>query len=222
MEARDLRVSDAEREHVGEVLQRAVGQGMLSLGEFTERMDTVLASKTRGDLNAVLVDLPGVSLDTEMVRQTDPSYPPSQAPMQQQPPAAQPFHHTVMGHGSPPNVIRGRMSGLSRAGTWHVPPVIKLDTRMCSVTLDFTKAVMSTQAVHIDVDDYASSISLVVPAEATVDLNGIETIGSNATSRVKSGPPYGPLHLVLRGKIRFGSVTAKYPFGTSFRRMLGQ
>ena len=57
---RDLRVSDAEREHVGQLLQRAVGLGMLSLGEFTERMDTALAAKTRGELNAVLVDLPGM------------------------------------------------------------------------------------------------------------------------------------------------------------------
>ena len=62
MEARDLRVSDAEREHVGQLLQRAVGQGMLSLGEFTERMDTALASKTRGELNSVLADLPGMQI----------------------------------------------------------------------------------------------------------------------------------------------------------------
>src|SRR5947209_3005715 len=59
---RDLRVSDTEREHVGALLQRAVGLGMLSLGEFTERMDTALAAKTRGELNAVLVDLPGIRL----------------------------------------------------------------------------------------------------------------------------------------------------------------
>ncbi len=45
------------------LLQRAVGQGMLSLGEFTERMDTALAAKTRGELNAVLVDLPGMQID---------------------------------------------------------------------------------------------------------------------------------------------------------------
>ncbi|MGY2063205.1 DUF1707 SHOCT-like domain-containing protein, partial [Nocardia gipuzkoensis] len=57
---RELRVSDIEREHVGALLQRAVGLGMLSLGEFTERMDTALAAKTRGELNAVLVDLPGI------------------------------------------------------------------------------------------------------------------------------------------------------------------
>lgn len=212
MEDRNLRVSDAEREHVGELLQRAVGQGMLSLGEFTERMDTVLASKTRGDLNAVIVDLPGITLNGDLVAQTTTAAQP----------IANPATHQVHSYGGPDNLIRGRMSGVTRSGAWNVPPVINVDTRMCSVTLDFTKAIMSTQVVHIDVDDYASSISLVVPDEATVDLNGIETIGSNATSRVKSGPPYGRLHVVVRGKMRFGNVTAKYPFGSSIRKMLGQ
>jgi hypothetical protein len=59
---RELRVSDAEREHVGELLQRAVGQGRLTVAEFTERLDLAMAARTRGELNAVLVDLPGFTL----------------------------------------------------------------------------------------------------------------------------------------------------------------
>ncbi|HEY2764305.1 MAG TPA: DUF1707 domain-containing protein [Pseudonocardiaceae bacterium] len=62
VEPRDLRVSDAEREHVGELLQRAVGQGRLTVAEFGERMDAAMAARTRGELNAVLVDLPGFTL----------------------------------------------------------------------------------------------------------------------------------------------------------------
>ncbi|HEY6423673.1 MAG TPA: DUF1707 domain-containing protein [Pseudonocardiaceae bacterium] len=62
VESRDLRVSDAEREHVGELLQRAVGQGRLTVDEFTERMEAAMTARTRGQLNAVLVDLPGFAL----------------------------------------------------------------------------------------------------------------------------------------------------------------
>lgn len=62
VEPRDLRVSDVEREHVGELLQRAVGQGRLTIAEFTERMDAAMAARTRGELNAVLIDLPGFVL----------------------------------------------------------------------------------------------------------------------------------------------------------------
>lgn len=54
----DLRASDGEREYVIDLLQRAVGQGMLDLDEFGERTDIALAAKTRADLNRVLLDLP--------------------------------------------------------------------------------------------------------------------------------------------------------------------
>ncbi|WP_406601488.1 DUF1707 SHOCT-like domain-containing protein [Lentzea miocenica] len=57
---RELRVSDAEREHVVSLLNKAVGRGMISLDEFTARTDTALAAVTRADLNAVLLDLPGM------------------------------------------------------------------------------------------------------------------------------------------------------------------
>ncbi|NUT96516.1 MAG: DUF1707 domain-containing protein, partial [Saccharothrix sp.] len=51
---RQWRVSDAEREHVVGVLQKAIGRGLITLDEFTERADTALAAKTREQLNTVL------------------------------------------------------------------------------------------------------------------------------------------------------------------------
>jgi hypothetical protein len=57
---RELRVSDAEREHVVSLLNKAVGRGMINLDEFTTRTDTALAAVTRADLNGVLLDLPGM------------------------------------------------------------------------------------------------------------------------------------------------------------------
>ncbi|WP_245777502.1 DUF1707 SHOCT-like domain-containing protein [Lentzea xinjiangensis] len=53
-------MSDAEREHVVSLLNKAVGRGMLTLDEFTTRTDTALGAVTRADLNAVLLDLPGM------------------------------------------------------------------------------------------------------------------------------------------------------------------
>ncbi|HYS41922.1 MAG TPA: DUF1707 domain-containing protein, partial [Pseudonocardiaceae bacterium] len=52
-----MRVSDAERQHVADLLQKAVGRGLITLDEFTERTDRALAARTRGELNGVLVDL---------------------------------------------------------------------------------------------------------------------------------------------------------------------
>ncbi len=200
-------MSDAEREHVGQLLQRAVGQGMLSLGEFTERMDTALAAKTRGELNIVLADLPGIRLVGD------------HAPRPPQVPPPRPRPAFVAGS---PDVVRGRMSSVVRRGPWHVPPTLFLSSRLSSVTLDFSDAIMSTQVVEVRVDDFCSSVTLIVPAEATVDLNALELVGASATNKVRTGPPMGPLHIVVRGRIRFGSVNAKHPFGTGWRKMFGQ
>ena len=211
---RNLRVSDAEREHVGGLLQRAVGQGMLSLGEFTERMDSVLAAKTRGELNAVLVDLPGMTLQ---------GGPPQQAG----PPAAIPSDALTSAPGFPaatdgaPVDIRATMSTVTRSGTWTAPSAIRVASKMATVTLDFSSAVLTSREVRIDVDDYCSTITVVVPEGASVDLDGVDTMGGSATNKVRSRPVEGGLHVVVRGRIRFGSVTAKHPFGTSIKRMFG-
>ncbi|MPY82642.1 MAG: DUF1707 domain-containing protein [Actinophytocola sp.] len=60
VDPRDLRVSDTEREHVVNLLQRAIGRGLIDLDEFTERTDIAYNAMTRGQLNVVLADLPGL------------------------------------------------------------------------------------------------------------------------------------------------------------------
>jgi len=244
---RDLRVSDAEREHVGQLLQRAVGLGMLSLGEFTERMDTALASKTRGELNSVLIDLPGIRLAGRP--ESAPggfggganTHGPQRPGAFPGPAFAGPAFH---GHGfhspggradyrapsstrpefandSSSNVIRCRMSEVTRRGRWTVPPRLHLENWVASATLDFTEAVMTTQVVEIFVDDFCSSLDLVVPSEATVDLDGLELTAASAKNKVGAGPPLGPLHLVVRGRVRFGSVVAKRPLMDHWRKLIG-
>ncbi|MGY1701202.1 DUF1707 SHOCT-like domain-containing protein [Geodermatophilus sp. SYSU D00766] len=54
----DLRVSDVERRAVQDRLHRAVGAGQLDLHEFDERLQTVWAARTRGELQQVTRDLP--------------------------------------------------------------------------------------------------------------------------------------------------------------------
>ena len=67
MDSRDFRVGDADREHVAGLLQQAVGEGKLTLDEFSDRMDLALAARTRGELSEVLVDLPGMQPATAVL-----------------------------------------------------------------------------------------------------------------------------------------------------------
>ena len=53
-----LRVGDAERERVADLLAEHHAVGRLTLAELDERLSTTLAARTRDDLVAPLADLP--------------------------------------------------------------------------------------------------------------------------------------------------------------------
>jgi hypothetical protein len=117
-----------------------------------------------------------------------------------------------------PERLRGRMSTVSRRGQWTVPPRLALNTRICDTTLDFSNATLQSATVLLDIDDYCSTTNLILPDGATADLNGVETFAGSTTVKVPHGPSSERLHLVVRGRVRFGSVTARYSFGSAFRR----
>ena len=54
-----LRASDADREQIAEQLRHAAGEGRLDPEELEERLETVFSARTYGELDAVVVDLPG-------------------------------------------------------------------------------------------------------------------------------------------------------------------
>ncbi len=53
-----LRVSDADRSEVSELLSRHFSDGRLDSAEFDARLDRTVKAKTRSELRAVLADLP--------------------------------------------------------------------------------------------------------------------------------------------------------------------
>jgi hypothetical protein len=53
-----MRVGDAEREAAAAELREHYASGRLTLDELNERVDKVFAATTRGDLNALMTDLP--------------------------------------------------------------------------------------------------------------------------------------------------------------------
>jgi len=53
-----MRVSDADRHDVAEVLRQAAGEGRLDLAELDERLEATYAAKTYADLVPITADLP--------------------------------------------------------------------------------------------------------------------------------------------------------------------
>ncbi len=54
----NIRISDADREHVVEQLREHYAEGRLTSDELDERVTATLSAKTYGDLRAVMTDLP--------------------------------------------------------------------------------------------------------------------------------------------------------------------
>ncbi len=69
---------------------------------------------------------------------------------------------------------------------------------------------MQTQVVHLTVDDFCGSVTLVLPDQGDGrSQRHRHRRRVRCRTSVRTGPPYGPLHLVVRGRVRFGSITAR-------------
>ena len=169
---------------------------MITLDEFSDRMDAALAARTRGELSDIVADLPGTHVDVHSA-------------------------HVPLPAASAALPIKVTMSSIHRSGNWRVPERLALRTRFSDVRLDLTQAEIGTPVVTVDVDDVCSSTDIVVPDDFTVDINGLRCLGSSANSRASTAPPTGRVHVIVRGNVRFGSLTVKHPFGSRLRKMWG-
>lgn len=190
---RNLRVSDAEREHVVELLQKAIGRGMLDLDEFSERTDTAFAARTRGELNAVLVDLPGLVHDDFPQRSSMPS--------------------TAPGAPSADRVeLRGQGSTLVRKGHWVVPPELFVTNNYGTTKLDFCAAEIPGQVVHIELDVKWGTVDITVPEQAAVDLNGLtEVKWSTISEKTRSTGISGIPRFVISGRLLGTTLKLRHP-----------
>jgi hypothetical protein len=205
--ARFLRVSDAEREHVVGLLQRATGSGLLDLDEFTRRVDAALAARTRGDLNAVLLDLPGL---------THPQRP-AQVPVPARPPVHRPT--PVVTETGTGDEIRSMLGSVTRRGVWDVPAHLVVRSTLGAAELDFTEARIPHEVVDIELEVVAGSVELRLPAGARVEHGDLQATLSSVENRLRSRPdaPEGPLFRI-RGSVRAGSVEIHPPRRTSWWR----
>ncbi|HEY7592610.1 MAG TPA: DUF1707 domain-containing protein [Actinophytocola sp.] len=197
IDPRELRVSDAERAHVVDVLQKAIGRGLLSLDEFTERTDTALAAKTRGELNAVVVDLPGVTHE-------DPNSPVREKAVE----------------------LRANMSAIKRDGQWTVPRELIIRNRMGSTDLDFSEARIAYDEVRIMLNVSGGTVKLLLPERSSVDTAQVRVTAGSIKDKVGPGggqPRFvvagtltaGSLQLRRASYVRIGSLLFRSPWKIS-------
>ena len=188
VDPRELRVSDAEREHVVELLNRAVGHGMLTLDEFSQRTEAALRAGTRAELNAVLIDLPGLTASAGE--------------------AAVPKETLE---------LKQTGSSMRRYGPWTVPRRIELRNRLGSMVLDFSRARIPHRVVTVNVANELGSITMILPEDATLDADQLTLTMASFTNKVRPREQPGSRHFVVTGSLTTGSLTVtthrSYRFG---------
>jgi hypothetical protein len=194
---RDLRVSDAEREHAAEVLRRAAGDGRITFEELDERLTAAYAARTYGELAAVTEDLP----------ETGPQPPAVTAPM---PPAqAGPrFPESRIG-GTPGSAISvAVMSEAHRSGGWVVPPSYTAVAIFGAVSLDLREAQFSGHEVTIQTFALMGGIDIIVDEHITVDVSGFAFMGGFDHRATGPGLPGAP-RLKVVGFAMMGGVNVQ-------------
>jgi hypothetical protein len=181
-EPRGLRISDADRARAAERLQVAMAEGRITLVELDERLAVVYGARYEADLLPPLADLPG--------------------PV----PMAPPVPTRPAG---PPTVLRAGFSGIKRTGAWVVPARLRVQSVMGSVLLDFCRAQNPHPVVEIELDIAAGSAKLLLPDEATANVDGLVATLGEIKSRVPSQPRAGGPHFVVRGRCGLGTVTVR-------------
>jgi hypothetical protein len=199
-----LRASDADREAVARVLQTAMAEGRLSVVELQERLDTVYAAKTLGELEPITWDLPG---HTQLVPRlpTTPQRVPDPAPQ------------NVRGStpdrvgGVPTSTIAvGVMSGATRNGPWVVPTQFTALAIMGGVDIDLTQATFAERDVTITAFALMGGIDIVVPEDLTVLVGGVGLMGAFEDNANVRGAPGGPV-VRINGLALMGGVDVHRP-----------
>jgi len=194
---RNLRVSDAEREHAADVLRRAAGDGRITFDELDERLTAAYAAKTYGELAAVTEDLP----------EAGPQPPAVTAPM---PPAAAAarFPETRFGGTPGSGISVAVMSEAHRTGGWVVPPSYTAVAIMGAVNLDLREAQFSGHEITIQTFALMGGIDIIVDEEIAVDVSGIAFMGGFDHRATGPGLPGAP-RLRVVGFAMMGGVNVQ-------------
>ena len=103
------------------------------------------------------------------------------------------------------------MGSLKRQGEWTVPTRLALVRRMGSVELDLTRARFAGPIVVIELDMKFGSLDLRLPEGASASIDDVEVIVGSAHDHRVDAPAEGKPHVILTGKVIWGSVDIRGP-----------
>jgi hypothetical protein len=179
--ADDVRASDAEREQVAELLGRAVGEGRLTLAEFSDRVGQAHSARTRAELVPLTADLPAT--------------PTSIAPAT---PVRTSWQISPIG-------------GVSRKGSWRVPVRTVGISIIGGADLDLTDAEFAASEVEFTRVSIVGGMAVKVPPGVRVEVEGFTLLGGHSVRLPEPAPGAPVLRLRLFSLIGGVSVRPRKP-----------
>ena len=178
------RVADADRDRTVTQLREHVVEGRLTLDEFSERVGRALGARTRGDLDAVMADLP---LPAQVV---EPAVDVA-APRKKRR-----WHVAVM-------------SGHSTKGRWRISGKTNAVAVMGGCDLDLRGAEIEGPEVEITAFAFWGGIDVLVPEGFDVELRGFSFMGGRSLRLKDVAIVPGSPRIVVRGFAVMGGIEVK-------------
>lgn len=172
----ELRVGDADRGAVVELLTRAHAEGRLDLTEHSERSARALSARTVGDLSGLIEDLAPARV----------SY------------AAAP----AVGGGP----VRATLSTTRRGGVWTVPRTLHVSAFMGEARIDMSQAVFTSPVVEVDASIIMGEVKLDVPEGLTVIDEATHIMSEFKVRGALHSAPDAPTVLIKGSSIMGGVI----------------
>ena len=195
--ARELRASHEDRDRVVELLRTAAGDGRLTAEELDERLEAALTARTHSELAVLTTDLPATTGAGVL------SGPAAEAK----------------------DLVRidCRSGSVKRDGPWIVPQRMEVKVTSGHVRLDFTQAVLTRSALHIDAEVSSGDLTLITKPGIAIDTDDVAIRSGDVKVRAPwaaSAPV--TFRITVAGKVGSGRIQARPPRRTFWQWLLRQ
>ncbi|MEU6384608.1 DUF1707 domain-containing protein [Streptomyces bauhiniae] len=188
----DLRASDADRDRVADILRDALAEGRLTAEEHAERVEGVLHTKTVGELDAFIRDLPAAH--------ERPAAPPYASVPHRPRPGSLPADADTS--------VVAVFSSAVRRGRWRAGRRVHAFAVFGSVEIDLSEAVFEYQQVVIKAVSVFGDVQIRVPENVSLRGTGGSVLGNFEVSTLDSVQSDAPV-IYVDGWSVLGNVEAR-------------
>jgi hypothetical protein len=152
---RKVRVSDADRQKIVDLLRQASAEGRISIAEFDERVRRAYAATTQADLEPLTADLPRPASS----------------------PAPDTAGRAAARDDGGVSWTVAVLSGNERRGRWRVARRTRAVALMGGCTLDLREAALPPGELQITAVTVMGGVEIIVPEGVEVTISGFSLMG---------------------------------------------